>query len=170
MLECLWVHAPDEARTGPARRTGLLERWAGRGDGACPFGIALRPAPGARPPLPFAGWTYAPSYLPAGWGIHVAETSTEPTEPFLFYLPFADPPAHLAVGGAPRHRAGVRRLTAVRLETPVDVASGMRAAAARTAGLAIERGTTHRLTLGFDGEGLGQTPDLRPDLPLVLRW
>jgi len=43
-LELLWVVDSVEAGSEPARRTRLLDRWALRRAGACPFGVMLRPS------------------------------------------------------------------------------------------------------------------------------
>jgi hypothetical protein len=169
MLELLWVADPAETEAGPARATGLVERWRGRATGACPFGIAVRPRPGTPPEAPFAGWRYAPPYLPPPAWILVADSCRELREPFLFYVPVGDPPVHLRVGAPVRHRAGIRRLTAVRLESATDCQPGTRAALA-AADVAVARGPADLLRLGFDGERAGQRADLRPDLPLVLTW
>src|SRR3954465_7960291 len=72
-LELLWVVDSTEAGSEPARRTRLLDRWALRRAGACPFGVILRPSVDAletRPPFPT--WSYTPPYLPAGLVIDVA--------------------------------------------------------------------------------------------------
>jgi hypothetical protein len=52
-LELLWVHSPAEAQSGTTRRTRLWERWLGREQGSCPFGLVFRPAAGAAPRSPF---------------------------------------------------------------------------------------------------------------------
>ena len=42
-MELLWVSDRAEATQEQARRTRLWDRWSNREDGACPFGISLRP-------------------------------------------------------------------------------------------------------------------------------
>jgi hypothetical protein len=87
-LELLWVRDENEARSEGIQRTRLWDRWSLRGQGACPFGIVLRPngdALAQQPPFPT--WTYAPSYLPAGLTIDIA-VDTPLTEPEFFYLGF----------------------------------------------------------------------------------
>lgn len=84
-LELLWVDDPEVAQSEAVRRTRLWDRWLTRRDGTCPFGVVLRPAPeaaGADPP--FATWSYAPGYLPAGLSIDIA-LATPLSEPELFY-------------------------------------------------------------------------------------
>jgi hypothetical protein len=88
-LELLWVEDYEEAQAGEARRTGLWDRWINRHNGGCPIGLVFRPSvPGT--PTPFPSWSYIPKYFPAGFSIEVA-IDIPPTEPLLFYLPFAKP-------------------------------------------------------------------------------
>jgi hypothetical protein len=54
MLELLWVHDPAEARSELIRPTRLWERWTHRRNGACPFGICLRPATGSNDTVAFS--------------------------------------------------------------------------------------------------------------------
>src|SRR4051794_12068819 len=84
-LELLWVADSAEAGSEPARRTRLLDRWALRRAGACPFGVILRPSvdsPEARPPFP--PWSYTPPYLPPGFAIDVADGPL--AEPAVFHM------------------------------------------------------------------------------------
>ena len=43
-LELVWVDDPAEAGSEAAKRTRLLDRWALRRAGACPFGVIVRPS------------------------------------------------------------------------------------------------------------------------------
>jgi hypothetical protein len=109
--------------------------------------------------------------MPPGLAIEIA-SGTPLAEPELFYIPFARRPD--AIGREPiTHAFGVRELSAVTVGLPApDRRSRARAARqAEAAGvLAFAAAAEHVMTLGFDGEGAGQTADLRPELPLVLRW
>ncbi len=60
MLELLWVHDTEEAKSEPIRLTRLWERWTNRQDGACPFGVCLRPAIGLSDTTVSSSWTYRP--------------------------------------------------------------------------------------------------------------
>jgi Glyoxalase-like domain len=59
-LELLWVSDPSEAQSETTRPTCLWERWTGRDEGACPFGLGFRPGPGDDHKAPFATWEYHP--------------------------------------------------------------------------------------------------------------
>jgi hypothetical protein len=91
-LELLWVSNPVEAQSETTRPTRLWERWQGKDQGTCPFGIGLRPGVGENQKPPFATWEYRPAYLPAPLRIEVGMNCELLTEPFLFFLPFALPP------------------------------------------------------------------------------
>src|SRR5262245_21126886 len=125
-LELLWVHSPEEAQLEPVRETGLWDRWSGRQQGACPFGVILRGASDAaeaRPP--FQTWSYRPTYLPPGFSIEVA-TGVPLTEPALFWLGFQRSPARS--GQPTAHRLG-QTITGARVGGPLE---GPRSNAART--------------------------------------
>src|SRR5262249_19010301 len=62
-LELLWVSDSSEAQSEISRPIHLWERWAGRADHACPFGLGFRPAPANDGKLPFSAWEYRPAYL-----------------------------------------------------------------------------------------------------------
>ena len=198
-LELLWVRDPDEARgPGPAP-TLLWERWARRRDsGVSPFGICVRIPPGEA--LPFAAWDYRPPYLPPGMAIPVAMSSVAPLdgpdattafrgaalrgaagrdaalrEPMLFAFPAgrrpdAAPPDRVQPLA---HAAGVRELTRVGLRwsttAPSDALAALLAAAVLDSAPAATASGPH-LELEFDGVPARVVADLRPALPLVLRW
>ena len=87
-LELLWVHDEAEAGSDAVKRTRLLDRWALRRAAACPFGVVLRPTVDEVYNTPkFPTWRYAPSYLPEGLAIDVAD-DTPLSEPAIFYLSF----------------------------------------------------------------------------------
>ena len=188
-LELLFVVDEAQARAEPARATRLFERWSGRRSGASPFGIVLRPLDragdtaadlplrGARPAddasaaamPPFPTWSYRPAYLPQGFAIEVA-TGTPLDEPELFYLPFARRPDRISREPI-AHGIPATEITAVSLGIP---GLGARSAAARaveeTGAVAFAPAAEHLMTLTFDAGARAVAADLRPDLPLVLRW
>lgn len=187
-LELLWVRDEAEARSPRTAPMRLWERWHGRADGhRCPFGIGLRAddghagdvgtGGGAHPgTAAFPTWPYRPRYLPPGAAIPVATNSETLHEPLLFVVPFARP--SLADGAVDTgdvglwraHAAGIAMLTRVALAAPAAAPSAPLAAVA-AAGI-VERvaAPEHALVLGFDGETGGRVVDLRPTLPLIVRW
>ncbi len=171
-LEFVWVEDPEEVQSELVRRTGLWERWSGRGRGACPFGVGLRPVPGEKADVPFPSWEYRPPYLPDPLAIHMAASSENAAGPLLFYLAFGrrpdpDDPARRQ----PRdHAAGLRTVTRLRVTLPRVLAPELRAAEVACPTLSFAAGSEDLMEAGFDGEVQGRSADFRPQLPLVLRW
>ncbi|WP_152039371.1 VOC family protein [Salinigranum salinum] len=164
MLEFLWVHDRDEAESEAMRPTHLLERWTRRDGDASPFGLCFRPADTAVETPPFPAWDYEPPYLPADRDIQVGDNAGVVSEPFLFYLSWGCSPSD-----PPEHDAGLTALTSVTLHTPTaDTPSDALSAVSRL--VDIEPAETHRMTLVFDDGGRGETLDIRPDAPLVMRY
>jgi hypothetical protein len=168
-IELLWVTDPNEARSELTQRTRLWERWSRRINGACPFGIVLRAGAAPTGHCPFPSWAYRPRYLPPTLSIDIA-LGTPLEEPEFLYFGFQH--ARARPGLEPTsHKIPVRTLTSVGVSFPT---LGSRSTAAR----ALERTGLVRFTaandyiisLTFDGEAPTTTADLRPDIPVLLRW
>jgi hypothetical protein len=171
-LELLWVEDPAEVQGEVARPLRLWERWSGRAEGTCPFGIVFRPGQQGGS-LPFPAWEYRPLYLPPSLVLHVGVNAACVEEPLLVYLPAARRPDSLPAERLPalEHRAGIRELTALRITSPQgETRSAAMQAAEQTGVVAFRAGPAYLAELGFDGERQGQRADLRPALPLVLCW
>jgi hypothetical protein len=166
-LELFWVSDAALAQSEAVARTRLWDRWSKRTSGACPFALILRPSPGAPAAPPFPCWRYRPQYMPKDVAIDIA-VGTPLEGPEFFYLGFQ--------GGRPRagrepidHALGCRRLTGVTVFRPATGHSAV-AAAVEEAGIAsFKDADEYRLELRFDEANRGAS-DLRPELPLVLRW
>lgn len=172
MLELLWVHNKREAHTDPAWRTQLWERWEGRRDEACPFGICWRPAgPGGTKP-PFRTWDYRPPYLPEGDRIRIAEGNSLHEPMWMFAEHNRRPDSWPAEEREPlAHRIGLNELTELVLVAPDPDQWSDAGYAVWEAGLiTIREGNQHCLELVFDGGRKGEQVDFRFDLPLILRW
>ena len=168
-LELLWVDDEAEAGRDAVKRTRLLDRWALRRAGACPFGVILRPSVASvevRPPFPT--WRYTPPYLPAGLAIDVAD-ATPLAEPAVFHM--AIQRSRGRSGEQPiDHEPPLRTISRVSIEGPLP---SERSAASRalegTGAFAFSDASAYLLTLDFS-TAPEATADLRPELPLVLRW
>ncbi|MEA5574087.1 hypothetical protein [Calothrix sp. UHCC 0171] len=92
MLELLWVHASEEAKSEVVSPTHLWERWENRHNGTSPFGIILRPVAGFENGFEnatiFSSWEYRPPYLSGTMSIRVGNNSDILTEPILFQISF----------------------------------------------------------------------------------
>jgi len=173
-LELLWVDNPAETQSTAVRPTYLWERWAGRADGANPFGLVFRAAKDvAAAPPPFATWQYRPPYLPEPLCIEVGQNAAILAEPALFYLSFGRrsdsfPTTRLQ---PINHAAGARELTRVHLVGPATGALSPELQKVADLGLiSVEPGEKPCLELGFDHKTSGQRIDFRPALPLICCW
>jgi hypothetical protein len=158
MIELLWVSDELEARASPL---DLAQRWANRGTHS-PFGILLRPKDAAPAQPPFEAWDYRPPGMP-GFSAQIA-SGLSLDEPFWGFLPQGrrqDTTTSQLVD----HPAGMRELTAVLLTAPrIDPAP------VTTRLLNWTEGAAHCLDFTFDHGAQRRTADLRPELPLILRW
>jgi hypothetical protein len=165
-LELIWLEDSDAAGSPSVRRTHLYER-VDLGHEASPFGFGLRKARKGSQPLPFSTWDYRPPYLPEGASIAMGVNSECLGEPLLFALPWKSGPGY----ECPDHPNGSHAITKVTL--------GMSGAAHYSAELQrfselnlveLNRGTESVLELELDRSRCGEEVDLRPEVPLVMRW
>ena len=155
MLELLWIHDPEEAKSQRIHLTRLWERSTNRNNGACPFGICLRPAKGSEDTVAFSSWAYRPPYLPETRSIAVGTNSDVLTEPMLFQISFAKrPDRYSGQKSHPlEHGVGLREITRVELVSPAaNNPSPELQAVLETNQLKLRIGTEYFVELGFDGE------------------
>lgn len=175
-IELLWLADDAEAQSAPTAPTGLWRRLGGAAAELAtepsPFGVCFRPGPDGERVAPFASWAYRPAYLPPGLAVDIADAPL--AEPMWFFLAFgARPDAAPPERRQPLvHANGWREITALRVTLAPAAARSDGADAARGAGAGIELvdGVAHLLEIGFDHETAGRQHDLRPALPLILRW
>jgi Glyoxalase-like domain len=173
MLELLWVHDPEEAKSKLIRPTRLWERWENRNDGICPIGICLRPALVSDKTVAFSSWAYRPPYLPETLSIAVGTNSDVLAEPMLFQTPFGKRPDQYPTEKAQplKHHVGLREITRVELVSPTaDNPSPEFQAVIDTNQVRVRLGAEYYVELGFDGEVQGHQVDFRPELPLIISW
>jgi hypothetical protein len=168
-LELLWVDDESSATQPDVRRLQLWERWAQRDTGACPIGIALRPGADGEPQPPFPTWSYRPAYLAPGFSIEIALDSTL-DQPLIFCVGFQRERTRQPVDFE-RNTRPFQRMTAATMGLPrVDGRSAACRAVEATGLVTIERADEYFVRLTFDDRALGMGADLRPVLPLGLRW
>jgi hypothetical protein len=172
-IELLWICDAEEAKSPRVRPLHLWERWSGRSGAACPFGFIYRPGGPQGCDPPFQAVEYRTPYLPPGMSIQVAANAGMLSEPMLFYLPFARRPDRYPADRRPamEHATGLREIFSIGLTGPrlLDVSPELKASI--EAGLlSWRRDADWGVELSFDGEKAKRQADLRPDLPLVLRW
>lgn len=173
MLELLWVHNSEEARSALIYPTHLWKRWVDRSLGACPFGFCLRSTARPSSQLPFSTWEYRPPYLPESLSCSVGMNIDVLTEPMLFYISFAQrQDTYPADKSQPlKHAAGLYEVTRVELVSPYANSPSPQLQAMVNANLiGLHLGSEYLVKLGFDSEAQGRQVDFRPELPLILRW
>ena len=173
MLELLWVHDPEEAKSELIRPTRLWERWTNRQDNTCPFGVCLRSGPSDGDTVAFSSWAYRPPYLSDTLSIAVGTNSNVLTEPMLFQIPFGKRPDQYPTEKAQplKHHVGWREITRIELVSPTaDNPSPEFQAVIDTNQVRVRVGVEYCVELGFDWEVQGHQVDFRPALPLILSW
>jgi hypothetical protein len=164
MIELLWVSDTRQAQSERTRRTLLWERWSGRKDNACPFGICLRPvASQETAPPPFPAWEYRPTYLPDPLFMHIGEGGIE--EPMWVYLGFMRRVHH--EGRFIEHPIGIREISGLTLTSPVPLRSKVSQKIVESGILATRTGAASVLEIEFDGTRRRKHMDFRPHLPFV---
>lgn len=165
MIELVWVSDPREAQSESTRRTLLWERWSGRKETACPFGICLRPVESGDRGLPVPGWEYRPAYLPDPLFMLIGEAGIE--EPMWVYLNFQTRAHHLERFA--KHPAGLREISGLTLTTHVPLGSSVSEKILKSGILTARTGVTPLLEIEFDGQQQRKRVDFRPHLPLVFQ-
>jgi hypothetical protein len=172
MLELLFVVDEAEARSEPIVPARIWERSRWRETGASPFGLCLRRTGGPSEALPFETWSFKPPFVGPDRDLPAA-AGTADREPFVFVTSATVPPSEYpAERRQPiEHPAGLGQVTEV--QVTVRGATGFSAPLQTLERLGIasfQSGDEHLLELTFDAGRKGQSADLRPDLPVVLRW
>ena len=182
-LELIWIDEPEVARRkGQEMGTELPARAAWKQTGASPFGIGLHHRVAGSSDLPFPTKRYWADWMKPDTFIAIAESSVNLKEPFCFVVP-----DYLAVPSAEQlelflnrqpdyrknytHALGVRRLTGVKIT--IDVAGKFSETAsmlAKNGVVLVKRGKSAHVELTFDGGSQGKTLDVRPTLPLSLKY
>jgi hypothetical protein len=167
-LELLWVRDAGEAQSPLTLPTRLFERWSSRRGRASPFGVVLRSAgPGPADP-PFPTWPYHPSYLPPGLAIDVA-VGTSLSEPEIFYIRAPRRPGALG-GEATSFDGAFRKWGAVSIGLPGASRSAALRAVEAAGLVSFPTAAEHVMYVDFGDAPRERTADLRPDLPIVLRY
>jgi glyoxalase-like protein len=182
-LELMWPDAGVPVAPGAEKAVEKFQnrmRW--RESGWCPIGIGLRRTRAETAPLPFPTWSIAPSWLPAGTSIEMLTPRDDARSPSLFISPrdpassqSADPnAAHL--GKRPsdavfQHPNGARRITGIRLAMPGSYAPIEPLKYLESNGvLSTRRAGSWGVEVVLDGGSKKESRDLRPGLPVTIRY
>jgi len=173
-LELMWPDGTVAVRPGLERAAEKFrQRMLWRSSGWCPIGVGFRRTTPSEEAFPFPTWSTTAPWLPPGSAIEMLTPRDDKTSPSLFVSPRAlsDLGEQAARASRFHHPIGVHRITAVRLTSPKiyrPIAS--LAYLKKTHALDVQEGEDWAVELTFDGGGKGKSRDLRPDLPLLIRY
>ncbi|MCW5852852.1 MAG: VOC family protein [Anaerolineae bacterium] len=169
-LELFWAHDEDQARAKllpVGMDIGARMRW--RETGASPFGLMLCRHLGATHPIPFPTRSLRAEWMPGEVAIDFA--GSEAAEPYVGVVPEALAYRSFRAGiPAPAHPLGVRRLSAIRMTTSRQSLSATARLLVEQGLVVIEPALEPLMELTFDGGAAGKSLDLRPILPLRLKY
>jgi hypothetical protein len=164
-LELIWLTDPTVAAAPPVARTGLAHR-TDPGHASCPLGFGLRSEHDPMPAPPFEVWEYAPPYLPQGSAFQMAANSEVLSEPLIFVLPWSRTPSW----EVPDHPNGARRMTSVHFGPCPEGRSTVLSTFLDLGLVSCTPATAPLLRIELDVGRQGVECDLRPALPLIVRW
>ena len=162
-LELIFLSNEKEARLGAGREMRIIDRFGM--PGASPFGIILRATDEAAS-ASFPGWAYQPDYFEQGRHFLVGENSDLLTEPSCILMPRNLPVS----SGQELSPEPFTSVSEIRVGIPASDVSAALQAASAVDRVSILHGRPHLLELIFGNEQIGEQRDLRPDLPLIVRW
>jgi hypothetical protein len=142
---------------------------AWRETGFSPFGIGVRRTAAAPASFPFETWKVTADWMPAGAAIEMLTPKEMPRAPSLFIPP--PHPGEVIDPALSLHPNGARHLTAVRVVAPSADALPPAArylGACRVA--AFDLGPEWLVEVTLDDGKQRVQRDLRPELPLILRY
>jgi hypothetical protein len=187
-IELMWPDPTVSVAQGAERVVEKFKnRMNWRTSGWCPIGIGLHRV-GSPTPLPFPTWTIAPDWMPKGTAIEILTARDDSKTPSFFIEPpelavkekakiNSASPARTdsAVEDSPRrasdHPIGVERITDIQLIRPKEYEAVAAFTYLENAGIfKSTEGKEWAIELTFDDGRKAETKDLRPDLPLIIRY
>jgi hypothetical protein len=173
-LELMWPDSAVPVAPGLERASERFrQRMLWRSSGWCPIGIGLRRIAQSDDALPFPTWSVRAPWLPADSAIEMLTPRDDTRSPSLFISPRAltDMGEQAARASLYDHPLGVHRVTAIRLLSPktyqpIEALAYLQ----KLHVLGVEQDQKWLVELTFDGGNRDKSKDLRPDLPLVIRY
>jgi hypothetical protein len=161
-LELLYVRDAKEADAGPGRRLRFPDR--ANDPRSSPFGLITRDDSSENEP--FAGWLYQPDYFQPGLSFLIGENSDQLEEPLCIHMPFKLP----CPTAQPESFGPFASVTELRVHLPVTTPSDVLKCVSKVKQITLVTNAPHLLEVVFNNEIEGQLRDLRPVLPLLIRW
>jgi hypothetical protein len=173
-LELMWPDASVSVAPGLERAAEKFrQRMLWRTSGWCPFGIGLRRAADFREPFPFPTWSWTADWMPKGEVMEMLTPRDDTRSPALFVEPAAlsDAKKQAARASLYRQRIGVHRITGIRLISPpsYEPIPPLKYLQARHV-VDVGQGDAWLMEVTFDAGKTNRSKDLRPSLPLVIRY
>ncbi len=177
-LEVIWIEDAQAAEKNGAR-TGI--DMATRADwqrtGASPFGVGLHRLFGRETAIPFPVTHYWAEWMQPKTIIEFAQTVTHRNEPMFFVVPDYISTGSPAAEGilkeglkTSKHRLGVSRVSNLRVVLTGQKLTPTSKLLAKSGIIEVERGKAPLMELTFDDGEKSKSVDLRPQLPIVLKY
>jgi hypothetical protein len=180
-LELLWPD--DSVRVAPGSEIAAYKfrrKMAWRTSGWSPVGIGLKRTPSAPDSLPFATWAITAPWMQPGESLAMATPRADTLGPSVWVVPRSMAVSEDSVARAVRgdsgaawthaHPIGVHRLTAVQVYAPSVNLTPVTQLANRLGLARFDAGPSWLVELTFDNGARHRTKDLRPELPLIVRY
>jgi len=162
-LELAYIRDAEEALNGKASGLRIAERAADHN--ASPFGLIVhRTSDDARDPFP--GWHYYPEYFSEDKYFLVGVNSDVLEEPLCICMPIMA----AARPVQPPQAESFERVTEIIIGVPVDQPSDVLQTFAECDGVSLRIGEPHCMEIVFKDAEQGRSKNLKPDLPLIIRW
>lgn len=174
-LELMWPDPKVPVAPGLERASEKYhQRQLWRTSGWCPIGVGFRRTTPSKEPLPLPTWTWTADWMPKGSVMEMLTPRDDTRSPALFIEPLllSDPMGQAARAAIYHHPIGVRRITAIRLVSPktYEPIAALTYLEQQQHLLRVGKGDEWVVELTFDDGKQEKSKDLRPDLPLVIRY
>jgi hypothetical protein len=173
-LELMWPDSRVTVAPGLERAAEKFrQRMLWRTSGWCPIGLGFRRMTASNEALPFPTWSTSAPWMPAGSAIEMLTPRDDKVSPSLFITPRAltDTAEQAARAALYHHPLGVHRITSIDLKSPKSYQPIEPIAYLTKQGLlSFDSGDEWLLELTFDSGKQKKSKDLRPDLPIVIRY
>jgi len=173
-LELIWPDATVPVQPELQRASEKFhQRMNWRTSGWCPVGVGFRRTGSNDEVFPFPTWSWTADWMPKGSEMEMLVPRDDTRSPALFIEPRALTGQKEQAARAARfhHSLRVSRITSVRLVSPQAYQPVVSLEYLQSQHLlSVEKGEEWVLELTFDGGAKEKSKDLRPDLPLVIRY
>ena len=181
-IELMW---PDQKVSVAPGREAVVDKFRNRmlwrTTGWCPIGIGLHRTSADNDPFPFPTWTINMPWMPADSRIEILTARDDTKSPSFFVEPRAlavdEVKNRVAIQNKSpdaaifHHPLGVQRVTGVHLVSPGAYQPAPAVTYLEKLGVvSVQPGKEWLLELTFDDGKQGKSKDLRPNLPLVIRY